>query len=184
VAVSKDGPQYRFVIPGTSEETKAQLDMASNRVLAIATVHKQLHLTGSMEEIEIDAFLRRLCESLKRTAPAQIAALNVTAANIKLRSDVVSGLGLLVAELVTNSFKYAYPVGETGSVAVDFKQTPNGWSLEVSDEGRGLPEDFDMDQTKGFGMQVEKAFVRRLNAKVTVSSRPERTAFEISSSQS
>jgi len=41
----------------SSEETKAQLNMASNRVLAIATVHKQLHLTGSLEEIEIDAFL-------------------------------------------------------------------------------------------------------------------------------
>jgi two-component sensor histidine kinase len=168
----------------SSEETKAQLDMASNRVLAIATVHKQLHLTGSMEEIEIDAFLRRLCESLKHTAPPQIAAINVTAANVQLPSDVVSGLGLLVAELVTNSFKYAYVAGETGSVAVDFKQTLNGWSLEVSDEGRGLPEGFDIDQSKGFGMQVVKAFVRRLNAKVTVSSRPGRTAFEISSTQS
>jgi GAF domain-containing protein len=43
-----------------SEETRAQLDMASNRVLAIATVHKQLHLTGSHEEIQIDTFLLRL----------------------------------------------------------------------------------------------------------------------------
>jgi len=38
-----------------------------------------------------------------------------------------------------------------------------------------------IDQTKGFGMQVVKAFVRRLNAKLAVSSRPRRTAFEISS---
>jgi two-component sensor histidine kinase len=165
----------------SSTETKSQLDMASNRVLAIATVHKQLHLTGSMEEVDIDAFLRRLCESLKHTAPAQISAINVTAENAKLRSDVASGLGLVVAELVTNSFKYAYPVGGRGTVAVDFKQTSNGWCLEVSDEGRGLPDGFDADQSKGFGMQVVKAFVRRLNAKMTVSSRPGHTAFEISS---
>ena len=52
-----------------SAETKAQLNMASNRVLAIATVHKQLHLTGSLEEIDFDAFLHRLSESLKSTAP-------------------------------------------------------------------------------------------------------------------
>ena len=168
----------------SSDETKTQLDMASNRVLAIATVHKQLHLTGSQEEIEIDAFLRRLCESLKHTAPARIAAVNVTAEPTKLRSDLVSGLGLLVAELVTNSFKYAYAVGEHGSVAVDFNQTRSGWRLEVSDEGRGLPEGFDIDQSKGFGMQVVKAFVRRLNAKMSVSSRPGHTAFEIVSTQS
>ena len=112
------------------DETKAQLDMASNRVLAIATVHKQLHLTGSSEDIEIDAFLRRLCESLKQTAPAQIAAINLTAETAKVRSDVASGLGLLVAELVTNSFKYAYGAGERGNVAVDFKQNPQRMALE------------------------------------------------------
>jgi two-component sensor histidine kinase len=164
-----------------SAEAKAQLDMASNRVLAIATVHKQLHLTSSTEEIEIDSFLRRLCDSLKQTAPAQIGAINVTAETTKFRSDVASGLGLLVAELVTNSFKYAYAIGQRGDVAVDFKQADSGWRLEVSDEGRGLPEGFDIEQSKGFGMQVVKAFVRRLNAKLTVSSSPGRTAFEISS---
>jgi two-component sensor histidine kinase len=165
----------------SSEETRAQLDMASNRVLAIATVHQQLHLTGGMEGIEIDAFLRRLCESLKHSAPAQITAIDVTSETTMVRSEVASGVGFLVAELVTNSFKYAYAVGERGNVAVDFKQTASGWRLEVSDEGRGLPADFDIDQSKGFGMQVVKAFVRRLNAKLGVSSRAGRTAFEISS---
>lgn len=163
----------------SSEETKAQLDMASNRVLAIATVHKQLHLSGSAEEIDMGDFLRRLCENLKHTAPAQIDAIDLTADAAMLRSDVASGLGLLVAELVTNSFKYAYPPGQHGNVAVTFKQGPDGWRLEVSDRGRGLPAGFDVDRSKGFGMQVVKSFVRRLNATMTVSSGPERTAFEI-----
>ncbi len=167
----------------STEETKAQLDMAGSRVLAIATVHKQLHLAGSMEEVEIDAFLHRLCESLKHTAPAQINAIDVAADNVKVPSDLASGIGLLVAELVTNSFKYAYPAGEHGSVAVHFAQTPSGWRLKVSDQGSGLPKGFDIDQSKGFGMQVVKAFVRRLNANVAVSSRPGHTAFEINSVQ-
>ena len=168
----------------SSEETRAQLDMAGSRVLAIATVHKQLHLTGSMEEVEVDAFLRRLCESLKQTAPAQIDAIEVTADNFKLPSDVASGIGLLVAELVTNSFKYAYPPGKHGNVDVQFTRTSSGWRLKVSDQGSGLPEGFDIDRSKGFGMQVVKAFVRRLNADVTASSRPGYTAFEINSIQS
>ena len=164
----------------SSEETRAQLDMASNRVLAIATVHKHIHLTSSMEEIDFDIFLRRLCESLKHNAPAQIIAINVTAENAKLRSDLASGMGLLIAELVTNSFKYAYPVGQRGSVAVDFRQSPDGWLLEVSDQGRGLPEGFDIDQSTGFGMTVVKAFVRRLDATIAVTSRPGHTVFQVS----
>jgi two-component sensor histidine kinase len=162
-----------------SEDTKTQLDLASNRVLAIATMHKQLHLTGSMEEVDIGDFLRRLCESLKHTAPAQIEGIKVTSATLLRRSDVATGLGLLVAELVTNSFKYAYPAGRQGSVHVDFKETENGWRLVVSDDGQGFPVGFDIDQGKGFGMKVVKAFVSRLNAKLTVSSRPGHTAFEV-----
>jgi two-component sensor histidine kinase len=162
-------------------EAKSQLDMASKRVLAIATVHKQLHLTGSLEEIDFGAFLHRLCESLKHTAPPQITAINVAAENSKLRSDLASGMGMLVAELVTNSFKHAYAGDERGIVAVDFKQSANGWCLEVADQGRGLPAGFDIDQSKGVGMQVVKAFVRRLNAKLSVASRPGSTTFRIDS---
>ena len=162
-----------------SEDTKTQLDLASNRVLAIATVHKQLHLSGSMEEVDIGDFLRRLCESLKHTAPAQIEAIKVTSATLLRRSDLATGLGLLVAELVTNSFKYAYPAGQQGSVCVDFRETENGWRLVVSDDGQGFPVGFDIHQSKGFGMKVVKAFVSRLNAKLTVSSRPGRTSFEV-----
>lgn len=162
-----------------TEDVKAQLDMAGNRVLAIATIYKQLHLTGSMEDVDVSDFLRRLCESLKQTAPAQIDAINLTAEPIVVPTDLASGLGLLVAELVTNSFKYAYLAGEHGNVAVDFKALGSGWRLQISDEGRGLPDDFDIDRSKGFGMQVVKAFVRRLNAKITVTSRPGRTVFEV-----
>jgi two-component sensor histidine kinase len=137
-----------------------------------------------MEEIEIDAFLKRLCESLKHNAPAQIAAITVTAERTMLRSDKASGLGLLVAELVTNSFKYAYAPGERGTVCVDFKHVNGGWRLEVSDKGRGMPEGFDVNTSKGFGMQVVKAFVRRLGATLAISSRPGHTAFKISGPQS
>ena len=90
---------------------------------------------------------------------------------------------MLVAELLTNSFKHAYADGQHGIVAVDFRQTPDGWCLEVSDEGRGLPAGFDIDQSKGVGMQVVKAFVRRLNAKLDISSRPGHTLFRINSVQ-
>ena len=164
-----------------ADETKTQLDLASNRVLAIATVHRQLHLTGAQEEIDVQAFLQRLCENLKHTAPAQIAAINLSAEPMTVRSDKASGLGLLVAELVTNSFKYAYDAGQRGTVTVDFRQKPGGWRLEVSDDGRGLPAGFDINRSQGFGMKVIKAFVQRLDATMTVESRPGHTAFRIES---
>jgi two-component sensor histidine kinase len=93
-------------------------------------------------------------------------------------------MGMLVAELVTNSFKHAYPDGQRGPVGIEFRRTSNGWCLEVSDQGCGLPVGFDIDRSAGVGMQVIKAFVRRLQAKLDVSSRPGRTVFQINSVRS
>jgi hypothetical protein len=104
-----------------SEETRTQLDMASARVLAIATVHRQL--------------------------PQRLHGRNRD--------------------------------GRVSVPAVRKPQTASGWRLEVSDDGRGLPEGFEVDRSKGFGMKMVKTFVRKLDAKLAVSSRPGRTAFEI-----
>ena len=119
------------------------------------------------------------CSGSAKASSTQLRHINVDAENTRVPSDVASGLGLLVAELATNSFKYAYAPGQPGPVNVSFKTNAGGLALVVSDQGRGLPAGFDIDQSKGFGMQVVKAFVRRLDATMTISSRPGCTAFEI-----
>ena len=161
--------------------TKAHLESARNRVLAIAAVHRDLHLGGSLEDVEIGAFLKRLCEGLKHTAPANITAIDVASDHAMMKSALASTTGLIVAELVTNSFKYAYPMGQSGAVEVSFQQTGQGWSLQVADSGVGLPEGFDATKGRGVGMRVVNALVRRLEATLIVESRPGQTVFRIDS---
>jgi two-component sensor histidine kinase len=164
-----------------SDDVRSNLESARNRVLAIAAVHKELHLGGSLEDIEIAAFLRRICGSLKETAPPTVTAVNVTAADLMMRSDLASAVGLIVAELVTNSFKYAYADPASGPVDVSFTRIGDGWSLSVADTGRGLPADFDVTKTTGVGMRVVTALVRRLNAELSVASSAGRTRFTVTS---
>jgi len=171
------GLQTRIAV---GEEAKAQLEGARHRVQAIATVHQQLHLTGSLEDIEINGFLNRLCESLKQTAPSMIQAISVKADQAKVRSDLASTLGLIVAELTTNSFKHAYPSGHAGSVVVTFAHDKTKWLLTVSDDGTGMPGDFDIAKSKGVGMRVVAALVRRLDATLSIDSRPTGTVFSVS----
>jgi two-component sensor histidine kinase len=160
-------------------DTKLQLESARNRVLAIASVHKELHLGGSLEHIEIGAFLQRVCDSLKETAPAQVTAVTLAADYLMMRSDLASTIGLLVAELVTNSFKYAYPDGTSGRIAVSFSHVDDNWSLQVIDNGVGLAADFDANNSKGVGMRVINALVRRLDATLNVESNTAQTVFRI-----
>jgi two-component sensor histidine kinase len=171
-------------IRGAADEmTTSQLSAARSRVLAVATVHKQLHETGSVADVSVDDFMRRLCESLNLTAPDTITAVNVNADKTRVPSDLASGLGLVVAELVTNSFKYAYQEGQRDPVKVDFERLSEGWRLRVSDQGVGLLEGFDAEQTTGIGMRVVAALCGRLHGTLTVASRPGRTCFTVVSSQ-
>jgi hypothetical protein len=87
-------------------------------VQAIAAVHQQLHLAGSLEFIEIGSFLKSLCENLKQTAPACIDAIETRLGHAEIRSDQASTLGLITAELLANCFKHAYPNAAHGPVSV------------------------------------------------------------------
>jgi len=144
-------------------KAKAALDDAGRRVHAIATVHRQLHLTGS-NEIEIDAFLKRLCESLKESAPSQISAITVNSDQGRLSSDMASALGLVAAELIANSFKHAFPNGRTGSITVTFSVTGHGWTLTIADDGVGLSAAFDPVESKGLGFRAINSLMRRLDS--------------------
>lgn len=162
-----------------SKEAKAQLEDARGRVAAIGTVHKHLNMTGSREDVEILGFLQGLCESLKELAPPSIEEIRVEGDRALIPSAFASTLGLVVAELVSNSFKYAYREEKKGSIGVDFKQDAGGWALRVSDQGAGVPKNFDPAKNKGVGMKVINALVRRLEADLTVDSKPGNTVFTV-----
>jgi two-component sensor histidine kinase len=164
----------------SNNEVKTQIADAQRRVQAIATVHQQLHLAGSLEFIEIENFLKSLCESLKQTAPACIDSIDTDLDHAEIRSDEASTLGLITAELLANCFKHAYPDDAHGPVSVEFSADESRWRLTVSDKGVGLPAGFDPTKGKSVGMRVITTLVGRLHARLTFQSSAEGTVFEIS----
>lgn len=163
-----------------NSEVKVQIADAQRRVQAIATVHQQLHLAGSLEFIEIEGFLKSLCGNLKQAALACIDRIDTRLDHAEIRSDQASTLGLIVAELLANCFKHAYPNDTHGPVSVGFSGDERRWRLSVSDRGIGLPTGFDPTKGNSVGMRVITALVRRLNAGLTFKSGAEGTVFEIS----
>jgi two-component sensor histidine kinase len=163
----------------SNPEVKVQIGDAQRRVQAIATVHQQLHLAGSLEFIEIKDFLASLCDNLKQTAPACITSIDTHLDRASIRSDQASTMGLIAAELLANSFKHAYPGDARGPVSVGFSSDKQHWRLKVSDQGVGLPDGFDPNVGQSVGMRVIVALVRRLNAKLIHTSSAGGTVFEV-----
>jgi two-component sensor histidine kinase len=77
-------------------------------------------------------------------------------------------LGLLINELVTNAVTYAYPRG-VGAIEVSAREVEGHLRVEVSDQGIGLPNDFDIDQPRtSLGFKVITSLVRQVEGHLTI----------------
>ena len=146
---------------------RAALEDAASRVRAVATVHDQLWRQPDAREIDLAPFLSNLGAALATAAPQHATIVEVEPAVVS--ADVAVAIGLLVNELVTNAYKYAFAGDERGEVRIAGTWGPAGrYKLEVSDSGRGLPDGFDLAGSRtSLGMRVVSNLARQLRGELT-----------------
>jgi two-component system, sensor histidine kinase PdtaS len=157
-----------------SQDVKNALEDASLRVATIAQVHDHLWRSSHVGYVELVDFMSELCKKLKGTTDGH--TLHCHADPMLLSADHAIPLGLLINELVTNAVKYAYPKGG-GGIEVSAREVDGHLHVEVSDQGIGLPDGFDIDQPQlSLGFKVVAGMVRQLQGHLTVTSNNPRGA--------
>ena len=88
--------------------------------------------------------------------------------------------GLIVNELASNSLKHGFPEGRSGHVSIGLRLAGKGASitLSVSDNGVGLPKDFDLQKTHSLGLQLVSDLARQLQGSLSIGPGPG-AAFEV-----
>lgn len=87
--------------------------------------------------------------------------------SVIISTDRAISLGLLLNEIVTNAFKYAYPEGGGGSVQVRLSDGGGQLRLEVTDQGVGLPAEFEFSKHRqSLGSRLIVNIARQLQAQV------------------
>ncbi|CAM3288915.1 sensor histidine kinase [Paracoccus nototheniae] len=138
----------------TSEPSlRRALNDARARVMTIARVHDRLWRAEEVQVISLASFMEELCEQLRASAaPGQ--TISHEFAPVRIATDQAVPLALLANELITNALKYAYPEG-VGDVRIAIQPTgPEQLRLTVSDNGRGLPPNFDAGDSDSLGMKL------------------------------
>jgi chemotaxis protein methyltransferase CheR len=159
----------------TSEETRAHLRDAHQRVMSVATVQSQLHATDGVERIAVGAYLTKLCDSLGASmiGETQPIRIEVLADKGEIGSGHAVSMGLIVTELVINALKYAFPVDKLGSlIMVTYESRGEDWKLVVSDNGVGLTPSPGREMAGGLGAVIIAALVRQLEARMDQASSP------------
>ncbi len=153
-----------------SEEVRNALVDASARVETIAQVHDHLWRGSQIGFVDLEDFVTELCKKLKGATGR--LSLHSHVDSMLLSADHAIPLGLLVNEIVTNAVKYAYPEGE-GVIEISAREIEGQLRLEVSDQGVGLPDGFDIDQPRAsLGFKVIKGLVRQLQGDLSITTDP------------
>jgi len=151
-----------------SDEIRSAIDDAGSRVATIAAVHDHLWRGSRIGFIDLADFLNEFCKKLQ--GAAGIHVIDCRADAMQLSADHAVPLGLLVNELVSNAIKHAYPDG-SGVIEVSARKIRGRLQVDVSDRGVGLPEGFDIDQTRtSLGFKVITGLVRQLHGKLSFTS--------------
>lgn len=145
-------------------DAAGQLQMAANRVAAVARVHRHF-ISDEAAEVSCITFLRRLCADLS----------GILGRPVEVRGDEgdvpttsIQPIGLIVNELVTNATKHG-----AGKTEVAFKVKGGLRELIVCDEGEGLPAGFDPDKSlKGLGMKVVTTLAKQLGGRMNAGPNP------------
>src|SRR3990167_11520247 len=137
-----------------SNESRAHLEDAHDRILSIATVQRNLDPTSANSEVPVVVYLQTLCKSIAKTmiSNRKSISVKVTGNAGTVTPDEAIGLGLITTELVINALKHAFPKGK-GKITVTYDSAGAQWELVVGDDGIGLSAE-DMAALEGLGTSI------------------------------
>ena len=143
---------------------------SQHRVKAMALVHEQLYQTRRFAGINFRNYVQSLTSNLLSSfsKPAQKIALEIAIPeDTWINLDAALPLGLIISELVTNSFKYAFPGPRTGKIGISLVTENGKYILMVRDDGIGIAQDFAWDQAKSLGLRLVRMLTRQIDGTIT-----------------
>ncbi|MFN5712634.1 MAG: histidine kinase dimerization/phosphoacceptor domain -containing protein [Bacteroidota bacterium] len=159
----------------TDNLLKNQFNEIKNRIYTMALIHDKMYKSNSFANIELSEYLRDLLTSVSRFyGKGKAVNLKFDMQKVFVKGKDAIPIGLLMNEIVTNSFKYAFNSNSTKGNLQEFIQVSlhkttdvdNEFVISVKDNGPGLPDNFDFSKTKSLGFKLIHIFVKQLKGEL------------------
>ena len=146
-----------------------QLNEAQNRIQSIVLIHERLYLTENLARVDYDEYVRDLVGALNHSFAGDVGkvTIDIDIGDLALGVNTAVPCGLIITELVTNSFQHAFLDNGGGSITIKMAADgDDGFLLVVGDSGRGIPEGFNMNAGSNIGLQIVNSLVKQLKGTI------------------
>jgi len=140
-----------------NEKARNALTEGRNRISAISLVHERLYRYENLSSIDLSGFTNDLIRDISCVLQKPSQKINTTLVFPETRLDIDTAVpfGLILNELLTNSFKYAFQNDTEGFIRLELQAPSTGnYILFYSDSGPGMPGDFDLKKSKSLGLRL------------------------------
>jgi PAS domain S-box-containing protein len=144
------------------EKTKEMLKEIENKIKSMALVHQMLYQTKNLTNINLQLYIEELSGLLKSSYSSKNnISFKMDLKKFEVAIDMAIPFGMVLNELITNSFKYAFPENENGEIFISLdKKADDEIELVYSDNGIGIPGNFDILNQKTLGIQTITNIIR------------------------
>jgi len=143
---------------------KDLLKDSQERIKAMALIHEKLYQSKDLTKIDFGTYVDTLVKGLISSHASKFGQIKVETQFDDILIGIDNGVpcGLIINELVTNSLKYAFSPDGSGTIVLTLRSiAENEVGLTVSDDGIGIPDDFDFKSTESLGLHLVKILVER-----------------------
>ncbi len=142
---------------------------SKNRIYGMMLLYDKLYQSDNVSELSINAYLPGLIGEIMSIYPGSAEVrVETRIDDIILRAKKMAPLGILVNELVTNAMKYAFYGRKGGKLLVSASASDGKVIVSVEDDGVGMPEGIDFNNSSGFGLQLVGMLTLQLSGTIRI----------------
>ena len=160
----------------TNVQALPVLQAMQGRIRSMALLHETLYRSGTNAAVDLSAYLAKLAqEAMRATAPrGSRVHLALDLQETWADMDQANACGLLVNEWLSNALKHGFADGRDGTITLSLRRAPHDGQvvLEVSDDGAGLPADWQSRSEHSLGLQLAGDLAQQLNGTLDIGPAP------------
>lgn len=157
-----------------SETAKKVLKDSQMRINSMALVHEKLYQNETLSRINFDIYIRELVDVIRNTLNSDFKPIELSLDIEPIQFPITQAIpcGLLLNEVITNSFKHAFPetLKHKPVVSISLKEKKGDIHLQIGDNGVGLPEKFEELGSKSLGITLIDTLRRQIEASISINS--------------